>query len=371
MLFSIYTLLFLHACDGGGGGGNNKGSSGNVNPGLSGYIYLDSGTTEPGRVLEVATGETRLIPGMEKWDQQPDYTGLAFMSYAVSSDGLEVVETVQDCEPYEPGSLYNTDCIIIHRADNGKRLVKLKFFEKIEYPAKLSRDRQYLAFAYDEYDNDNISLHIHGRDGKLISKNNLFEGLPDSIDDPEFDWLPDGRLIYIVDQTIYLTSPYDTHGTRLVLFTESQGVPRTLAVSPDGKELAFVLDRDNSPSSGTGETQENTSVWVMSIDNSADLHELAVLPNNKMGIDFPIWSPDGRWIAVTTDLFNGGTGRPPPGGVDLSGRLYAVPSDGVRIELTEEKPTVAKLIVSNSYDSRHEEVSERFHDEMVAWVHAR
>jgi dipeptidyl aminopeptidase/acylaminoacyl peptidase len=103
------------------------------------------------------------------------------------------------------GSLYKNDCVIIHDSD-GTRLVHMVAFQEIEHSARFSIDRQYIAFAYDEYSNDNISLHIYNRAGQLVSYNNLYEQFPDSCDDPEFDWLPDGRLVYMVDQTIYNNS---------------------------------------------------------------------------------------------------------------------------------------------------------------------
>jgi hypothetical protein len=355
-------------CGGGGGGDtitNNPTSSDRLNPQLSGRIFVDPETSRPGMILDLSTGVYSLIPGMEKWDGQDDYTGSGFVSAYPSHDGVEVVETVISCENIAHG-LYNNDCLIIHGSD-GARLIRMTSPPKIRSSARLSFDRQYIAFAYDEDNDHNISLHIHDREGQMISYNDLYEQFPDSIDDPEFDWLPDGRLVYMVDQTIYITAPYDTHGTPLITFTEEQGEPQEPAVSPDGKRLAFELKTYGSL------TSEKATVWVMSLDDTSDLHQLAVVPGDDTpSIAQPIWSPDGNWIMVAEGLA-GGLGIP-PGGWDLAqpfGRLYAVPSDGVLVELTSTNPTTAIPVLSNfsaAVMGDEGEINGSFNWRLVAWV---
>ncbi|MGD9171745.1 MAG: hypothetical protein PVI97_17115, partial [Candidatus Thiodiazotropha sp.] len=183
LLFTLFAVL-LHACGDGGGSdsgdptNNNPTPSGQLNPQLSGRVFVDAQSTFPGKILDLSTGNYSPIPGMEEWDQQDDYTGVANVTAYPSHDGMEVVETVHNCESID-GSLYKNDCIIIHDS-NGTRLVHMVNLEALEHSARLCFDRQYIAFAYDEYDNDNISLHIYDRSGQLISYNNLYEQLPDS-----------------------------------------------------------------------------------------------------------------------------------------------------------------------------------------------
>jgi hypothetical protein len=368
LLFTLFAVL-LHAC---GGGGDDSGDitdpppSGRLNPQLSGRVFVDTQSTFPGKILDLSTGEYSPIPGMEEWDKQDDYTGVAYVTAYPSHDGVEVVETVDNCE-YVDDSLFKNDCIIIHGRD-GARLTRMSVFPEIEDSARLSYNRQYIAVAYDEYGNDNISLHIYDRAGQLVSYNNLYEQFPDSYDDPEFDWLPDGRLVYMVDQTIYITAPYDTHGTPLITFTEEQGEPQDPAVSPDGKRLAFELD------TGGSFAAEKSTVWVMSLDNASDLHQLAFVPgDDDPSIVNPIWSPDGKWIMVTEGLSIGAGQYPlPPNKLDLVySKLYAVPSDGVLVELTLTNPTTAIPVLSNWYAAlfgHGGEIDSSFTGHLVAWV---
>jgi dipeptidyl aminopeptidase/acylaminoacyl peptidase len=371
LLFTLFAVL-LHACGGGGGGGDNGGTTTNnptpseqLNPQLSGRIFVDAQTTFPGKILDLSTGVYSPIPGMENWDQQDGYPGTAYVTAYPSHDGVEVVETVENCE-FIDDSLYKNDCIIIHDSD-GTRLIRITAFQRIEYSARLSLDRQYIAIAYDEYGDDNISLKIIDRAGSLVSYNNLYEELPDSYDDPEFDWLPDGRLVYMVDQTIYITAPYDTHGTPLITFTEEQGEPQDPAVSPDGKKLAFELDTGGSFSS------EKSTVWVMSLDDTSDLHQLAVVPgDDDPSIIHPIWSPDGNWIMVTEGISRGMGPILSPNVLEQDySTLYAVPSDGVRVELTLTDPTTAIPVLSNwraALLGGEGEIKSTFTGRLVAWV---
>jgi hypothetical protein len=72
---------------------------------------------------------------------------------------------------------------------------------------------------------------------------------------------------------------------------------------------------------------------------------------------------------VTEGLFFG-TGLPGPDGVVFS-RLYAVPSDGVLVELTTTNPTTAIPVLSNweaAMLGGVGEIDSRFNGRLVAWV---
>lgn len=62
------------------------------------------------------------------------------------------------------------------------------------------------------------------------------------------------------------------------------------AVSPDGKKVAFISDRDGL-----------SNLWVMNIDGS-ELKQISKEKNNT--IHSPKWSPDGEYIAVTKGIMS-------------------------------------------------------------------
>ena len=62
------------------------------------------------------------------------------------------------------------------------------------------------------------------------------------------------------------------------------------AVSPNGKQIAFISDRDGL-----------SNVWVMNIDGS-DLRQVTKEKNNI--IHSPKWSPDGQYIVVTKGIMS-------------------------------------------------------------------
>jgi dipeptidyl aminopeptidase/acylaminoacyl peptidase len=129
----------------------------------------------------------------------------------------------------------------------------------------------------------------------------------------------------------------------LITFTEEQGEPQDPAVSPNGKRLAFELD------TGGSFAAEKRTVWMMSLDDPSDLHQLAFVPGNDTpSIENPIWSPDGNWIMVVEGESTGIGPILSPDEIDqVYSKLYAVPYDGVLVELTLTDPTTAIPVLSN------------------------
>ena len=350
----IITLLFLlNACGGGenpdeagdpGKIGETFPAVGNINPKLSGRVFVLSGAGTFGKILNLETGEYSDIPGMEEWDSNDAYTGIAFVSVHPNQDASITLETVQNCKPRSRTGLIKDDCVIV-RNDKGGITNDLSILQDIENTAKISYSGEFIVLPYEKYsDYKNMSLRIYDLMGKLISVNNLEEQHPDSFDVPEFDWLPDGRLVYAMDQSIYITAPYDTNGAVLKTFTKVEGEPIQLMASPDGTKLAFAMR-----TKGSSLIRNVGTVWVMSIENPDELYELAIVPNDDTpSITDPVWSPDGRWIMVVEGRFNVITGPPyRHPGVDTTPILYAVPSDGVRVKLSETEETSAVTVLSN------------------------
>jgi dipeptidyl aminopeptidase/acylaminoacyl peptidase len=69
------------------------------------------------------------------------------------------------------------------------------------------------------------------------------------------------------------------------------------AWSPDGRSLAFVSNRTAEP-----DRNFNSTIWVVSADNTDEGKSLTHVTAGQETDGSPAWSPDGKWIAFTTQL---------------------------------------------------------------------
>ena len=330
LLAGLMSTVFLYACGGGSDPTPNILNPGNVNNGeLKGRVMLGN----DGWILDLATGIYSRIPGMEQWDDNPDYLGIARVSaFPVAYTGSEVIETVEECRNIQ-GLSSNEHCVKIHD-QNATLLKHINYRGNIITDAKLSRNREYVAIArqYGAMTSDSY-LEIHDRNGIIVSSNIV----DDTYASLTFDWLPNSRLVYTFKQSIYLTTSLSTVGIPVITFTADQGVPDDVAASPDGTQLAFQLRTSGSFAADRGH------IWVVNIDGSG-LRQLTDIPpsDNDPAVDNPAWSPDGQWILAVEGRVHG-QGSTAPGS---RGVLYAIPSNGERVLLTPDGSTPAQPIFS-------------------------
>lgn len=298
----------------------------NINGDLSGKIFIGSGFDGPW-ILDLTTGHYTPIPGVD-WDDPDTFPGLARFSAHPARDGSEFVQTVENCE--DTGTLSYDDCFIFHdqQGNISHQFSIAHGAYGTDGPAKLSFNRQFMAVPVATTLPSGY-LRLYSREGQFFGESN--EIVQRSSD---FDWLPNNKLVYASEQTIYLTDIESTQGSPIITFPLEDGEPRQLAVSPDGTMLAFTLVTSANPSAIHGTT------WVLDLV-SGQLRQLTDTPApNDPGsviddpkINFPTWSPDGRWILV----------------VESSSRVaiaYIVPSDGEKVLVTEDEATTARPVLS-------------------------
>jgi len=85
------------------------------------------------------------------------------------------------------------------------------------------------------------------------------------------------------------------------LFTANTG--STASISPDGSEISFFDNVDKTTS----------GLYIARLDDGSNrrlvaLIRMDVYTEQQMGVDTPVWSPDGKWLAVS--IFGVNPNRP-------------------------------------------------------------
>ena len=116
-------------------------------------------------------------------------------------------------------------------------------------------------------------------------------------------WVVD-RLHFKEDEIGYL----DRRRTHLYVFTIADHKQRQItsgdyddsepAWSPDGSKIAFASNR----SAPEPDMNYNTDIWVVAADTTDQGKSLVHVTTNAGEESTPAWSPDGKWIAYTTQL---------------------------------------------------------------------
>jgi len=135
----------------------------------------------------------------------------------------------------------------------------------------------------------------------------------------------DGQWVVFTAERLGLADIYRVHpdGSGLEQLTHHPAFDDQGALSPDDKTLAFVSTRER----GTAD------IWILDIAKN----EYRNLTNNRSGNFRPSWSPDGQWIAFSSDR-DANPGKFPGSWEQLqSTGIYIVHPDGSGLKrLTRE-----------------------------------
>ncbi|MEP6847712.1 MAG: hypothetical protein ABI999_02570 [Acidobacteriota bacterium] len=121
-----------------------------------------------------------------------------------------------------------------------------------------------------------------GRNARVLASN---AGL-----DYDASFSPDGKWVIFTSTRNGSADLYRMHtdGTQLERLTDDPAFDDQAAISRDGTFVAFVSSRSG-----------NADIWVMDLATRTPLRNLT--KNSPAGDFRPSWSPDGKWIAFSSD----------------------------------------------------------------------
>jgi tricorn protease len=169
----------------------------------------------------------------------------------------------------------------------------------------------------------NLNIDAETQDNQVEMQ--TFSGQAD-----DYDLAPSSRRIAFSIHGEIFTAPVEEGDIRQI--TDGAARDRAVSYSPDGKWLMYVSDQSGReelfvvPVDGSGSAQQLTDIDALKIGyswspdskeivfSSSDdqlrkltvaTKQVSVLDTSRFGnIGSPVWSPDGRWIAYSKQIFH-------------------------------------------------------------------
>ena len=277
MLIGLLALLALSGC--GPLGGSDK-QAAEPTPSTSPTKAAQEGSTVP-------TGRMAFMgpygPTVQVFVMNADGTGLRLVSDgetdsvfpALSPDGTKVAYSVQEAQ--------NLD-LVVTDIESGETTRLTETPDVVEMQPAWSPDGSRIAFMSNR--DGTFDIFVMKADGTDVRP---LVQLPDS-DERMGSWSPDGQRLVFVSETDQeqAIQVVDVESGEVKELSRRAGVEANPTFSPDGTRIAFYSDR--------ARPGEDLDLYVMDVDGS----NVQPIKDDPQNLNlFPVWSPDGRWLAYT------------------------------------------------------------------------
>ena len=171
-----------------------------------------------------------------------------------------------------------------------------------------------------------------------------------------FAWTNDRRVVYTLGNELHIAGPTLDRDVVVRTFEDE---PREPALSPDGRQIAFVLVSESNFAASHG------TVWTMAPDGSDLVRVVAGAGDDDPVVAHPTWSPDGEWLLVEHGDVTGANSLNP----GLPGAFYAIPNGAQDVVLGADDR--ARVVQCQERDSDAADLSPRCDGGgLLSWVDA-
>ncbi len=307
-------------------------------------------------VALTASAKSEEKPRFDSWSPELQMKYKSVRGTDISPDGSLVAYVVREPIMEEEKSEY-LEHIWVVSADGSSNIQYTQGDVSATSPA-FSPDGRYIAFLSKRTEKTQVwMMHVRGGEAEQVTEG---EG-----DVASFKWSPDGtrigfsmtdpeteeeeeqkeqkRDVILVDKNFHYNHLYtialekDSEGSRKTeRVTEGEFHVTSFDWSPDGKALVFAF----APDPRLNQSFINRDLSVVAADGG-EIKSLVARP----GVDgSPLYSPDGKWIAFTSQ-----GGKPEPIGLE---DVWVVPAGGGEPKMLAETPDRSSNLIAWSRDSK-------------------
>ena len=277
----ISALFLFTSCGGGGSGSNSANSQTDLPNDINGLLVFGKSTTDHSDgvyLIDIKNG--KVIKDKSILSPIIDNNGLRLNRYQYARDRETIVHKNECGEFSEDLKVVSEKGLVSQKALTpcGVNYVYVSRYDRrfigSIITAKVSPDKKKITVVVKE--DDEYHTLIYNRN--TLEEIKHYEGYIGS------EWHPDGRLLLIGPQGLYLSDKSFSNLNRIDKGQLNSYIGNP-DISPSGKQVVFEMNGD---------------IWIMDIDGN----NLNILIESQENLIYPTWSPDGKYIAYLAYITN-------------------------------------------------------------------